>query len=571
MKKSKKVNPIILIGLFMFFVLIVCSNIYASVTFSLSIPTSCSETSIKATWDSVFEETSDNINFTANSSESNRCNSFIAYKLKDGYFYILTGLVLNNQTKIAAGRINTTDSYIAYVHSYKSFNSGTDLGGLAFPNPGYLNKRTQNMSSSDAVSGLNSLFRADGLDTLSSDSSESETFFGYYELVPGSVENITTQLIVNANLSFDYFNFHNQTNSGCIPSWTTHNTTCEINDSLVTYFTDSNNCQQTPSSNQTNQTTVCDYGNNGIIGNLSNINTPLSLEIYINSSLMNLSQNFSGNQRVEFRTGNKTIIEGDFNFSLILNLRNISIENGTSSNKSYMIMRGINMSKTIWLSRVYNATAVCVKSSEVYSISEINSSCQGSNESLMNCPGTSNGIYCEVDGNYLKVSGITSSAVIEFPKSPLCNSNWNCTNFGTCANQVQTRTCTDLNNCNDSYSRPALNQSCVSNNSNSSSCVSDWNCGEWSSCAKSGNQTRSCTDRNSCNSAKKSRTETQACEYAGKSSAGTLILVTIWAVIVIAIIVVAFVIFYYVNKARKKPTTDDLNYYNNPGNSDIRK
>ncbi|MFA5724286.1 MAG: hypothetical protein WC979_08580 [Candidatus Pacearchaeota archaeon] len=566
MKKENNVNRIILIGLFMFFVLVICNNIFASPTFSLSIPSSCSDTSIKATWDSLFEETSEGINFTSNTSESSRCNSFMAYKLKDGYFYILTGMVLSNSTRIAASKMNTTEFYISNVQNFKSFSSGTDLSGFAFPNSGYLNKRTQNISLAEGVTELNNLFRTDGLDTLTQEASSSETLFRYHEYISGSVENITTEFIVNSNYSFSYVNFYNQTNSDCVPVWTAYNTTCEANDSLITYFVDSNNCQQTPASNQT---FGCDYGDNKVIGNSSTIQTSLAIEVYINSTLMNLTQNFSGNQKIEFRTENKTIIEGYWNFSSILNLKNISIEKGITSNRSYLIINGINMTKTIWLSRVSNATSVCVKNEPISSISEISSSCIGTNESLRSCPGTNLGIYCEVDGNYLKISGITNTAVIEYITAPLCNSDWNCTNFSICANQVQTRTCVDLNNCNDTYSRPVLNQSCSSNDANS--CVSDWQCSEWSSCSKSGNQTRSCTDKNICNSAKKSRTETQLCEFAGKATNGTMILVVIWAVIVIAIIVVAFVIFYYVSKARKKPTTQDLNYYNNPSNSDIKK
>lgn len=41
-----------------------------------------------------------------------------------------------------------------------------------------------------------------------------------------------------------------------------------------------------------------------------------------------------------------------------------------------------------------------------------------------------------------------------------CTPNWNCSSFSSCTNSVQTRTCTDLNSCNNLTGRPALNQSC---------------------------------------------------------------------------------------------------------------
>jgi hypothetical protein len=43
-----------------------------------------------------------------------------------------------------------------------------------------------------------------------------------------------------------------------------------------------------------------------------------------------------------------------------------------------------------------------------------------------------------------------------------CEENWTCTNWLPCFNGIQTRTCTDQNNCSTNQSRPALMQTCSS-------------------------------------------------------------------------------------------------------------
>lgn len=41
-----------------------------------------------------------------------------------------------------------------------------------------------------------------------------------------------------------------------------------------------------------------------------------------------------------------------------------------------------------------------------------------------------------------------------------CPTDWKCSEWSTCSNEQQTRTCTDSNNCGNLFSRPALTQSC---------------------------------------------------------------------------------------------------------------
>jgi len=53
-----------------------------------------------------------------------------------------------------------------------------------------------------------------------------------------------------------------------------------------------------------------------------------------------------------------------------------------------------------------------------------------------------------------------------------CTENWDCSDWSTCVSNVQTRTCTDLNNCGTTSLKPATTQSCIA----SCTCKVDSNC-----------------------------------------------------------------------------------------------
>ena len=72
-----------------------------------------------------------------------------------------------------------------------------------------------------------------------------------------------------------------------------------------------------------------------------------------------------------------------------------------------------------------------------------------------------------------------------------CTSNWVCDDWSACANNQQTRTCTDSNNCGVTTGKPAESQTCTA------TCTPNWNCTAWGMCAN-GQQTKICTDSNNC-------------------------------------------------------------------------
>jgi len=177
----------------------------------------------------------------------------------------------------------------------------------------------------------------------------------------------------------------------CTPDWIEVNTSCQINDQIIGYYEDLHNCYTltnlssdnnppdnntyscdycTPDwtcisyddcqpndrkqCNQVNDTDscyaqtslpsdqysgdyseflgFCDYDNNGIIGNETDLNTNIgNLSLVIGNST-NLTSNCTGKElKVEFKQNNTDILEFDYNFSSALNLANITIQKQEST------------------------------------------------------------------------------------------------------------------------------------------------------------------------------------------------------------------------------------------------
>ena len=93
-----------------------------------------------------------------------------------------------------------------------------------------------------------------------------------------------------------------------------------------------------------------------------------------------------------------------------------------------------------------------------------------------------------------------------------CYPSWSCTEWGTCQSDgTQTRVCTDRYNCNSDLNKPDEEQSCTyTGGTVPETCEEDWSCTEWSVCADE-QQTRACTDQNNCETEENKPAETQAC------------------------------------------------------------
>lgn len=82
---------------------------------------------------------------------------------------------------------------------------------------------------------------------------------------------------------------------------------------------------------------------------------------------------------------------------------------------------------------------------------------------------------------------------------PACTERWSCTAWSTCANDKQSRTCTDTNSCGTTLNKPLLTQSCSTTPPPPvSTCLTDWQCGAWSACDAQNRQQRHCVEANQC-------------------------------------------------------------------------
>src|SRR3989344_111837 len=123
----------------------------------------------------------------------------------------------------------------------------------------------------------------------------------------------------------------------------------------------------------------------------------------------------------------------------------------------------------------------------------------------------------DLDGNQRLVNSLYDIGPYEYnsgqPSTPpptQCTESWSCAAWSACLNGTQTRTCTDVNSCGTTVSRPVLSQSCTVP---PPVCTPSWSCTSWTSCSVASAQSRVCTDLNACGVTTGKPTESQACTY----------------------------------------------------------
>lgn len=91
----------------------------------------------------------------------------------------------------------------------------------------------------------------------------------------------------------------------------------------------------------------------------------------------------------------------------------------------------------------------------------------------------------------------------------ICTSLWNWSEWSGCIGGLQIRSVWDEHSCGNEVGKPLINQSC----SGVEGCISNWNCDDWNpvDCPINGIQKRTCTDDNSCDTNKLTKSETQSC------------------------------------------------------------
>ncbi len=239
--------------------------------------------------------------------------------------------------------------------------------------------------------------------------------------------NDTESCYLQTSLSSDeylgnYSEYNYSTCDYCTPDWECSDyDTCQTNDRKQCNQTnDINVCYMKTNlssdlySNNFSELKLgyCDYNNDGVIGTFSDINTTLN-----NASII------IKNETVEFKEGNNTVIEFNFNFSNgYLNFFNIIIEKqNNTQTRGYIRISGINLTsqnktKTVYIERIdSNSNKICILDAEVDSIDDMSSDCSGLNEVSLNCNGVQSGSYrCTLNSLTYKLEGLSHSAAIEY-------------------------------------------------------------------------------------------------------------------------------------------------------------
>lgn len=213
-----------------------------------------------------------------------------------------------------------------------------------------------------------------------------------------------------------------------------------------------------------------DFDNDGIsddvdtlLGNISHITTNIKGIVLEVNNDTNTSKAFAGKQTVKFTNGTDVIISFTFNFSKgNLSMAGITIQKqDKDAANGGIVIEGIDLSsqgetKTVYVDRISGEDYVCVIDEEIASITEAPSSeCNGEGEIPLACPGSSGAYSCSVEGNKLKVEGLTHSGLTESTYSPAspsggggggytCKPNYECAAITECSPAgKRTEICTD--------------------------------------------------------------------------------------------------------------------------------
>jgi hypothetical protein len=531
-------------------------------------PNNCTNTAISSIWDSIFQESSQNIVIFTNDTASNfsGCDRYIAYKNNSNMFYVLYGMNEERANMVYAMKANVSYNEIDIIKSNSSYYVNNEFGGFLvfymFLPTNETRLRTNNITNADyAASEFVNTFKINFGSYPHTWKREStygfeENYNLYTSQINESNANLATIMATNIYESIfkNIYAYMNGTFaiiqpplSSCTPNWGEFNIDCQINDKKIIYYLDLKFCNN-ETGKPINKTEYCDYDYNGLIGNFSNATlTRVNPKININGTELNYSLNYTNIEKVEFIYANKTIIEFNWNFSIPLNLENITIEKqDSSSERGYLIINGIDSEKAVILDRLNsNSSAVCIKNQEIASISNISNGCNESGEYLVSCPGTNSSYQCNItDSTHFKILGLTHSAVTEMmnnqSQQTVCTP-LDCISLGkNCGSWIET-SCNTTLNCGSCINNQICNPSGICENS----CTPNWNCTEYKpkECPENQTQTRDCQDKNNCGISEGKPQETQSCEYIKTDNSKMIIIIgTLALIILITVLVIILII-----------------------------
>lgn len=219
---------------------LVLLNIFLTSGLSIvpTIPSDCSNTSIKNAWDNIFQIDSSNINISTSTNNATVCNAFYAYKTNGNQAYVLVGKNFNNEVKILGFYANATSAMISSLNissiNYTDDKVSTFLSGI---NTSRIYSRTLNLSN--ASSEFNSVFKASPVFQQTGDifvAGENDTTL--------SGELKTDSYTIFANYTSEWFLF-SQTAGGCVENWVCSNWTSCTNSTQNRTCNEANNCNST--------------------------------------------------------------------------------------------------------------------------------------------------------------------------------------------------------------------------------------------------------------------------------------------------------------------------------------
>ncbi len=203
------------------------------------------------------------------------------------------------------------------------------------------------------------------------------------------------------------------------------------------------------------------------------------------------------------------------------------------------------------------STQVCIKDTNDTSVSGVSQLCDDDDEILLDCPGEDEGYSCDIVDYRFVVAGLRHSAVMEFVEpgadNATCVPDWQCEDWGACINNTRSRECSDINYCYDLTGKPAPNESCYEPLSNltgagytpSKKCV--WECTQWDplTCpADTKMQSRTCTETNNCGSLTGKPLESKTCILQGSDTIFYVLIIVIFLAILTIIGIIAYTLIH---------------------------
>ncbi|MFH1289948.1 MAG: hypothetical protein ABIH92_00920 [Nanoarchaeota archaeon] len=485
------------------------------------IPQDCSNESIEAVWDVVFEPstvTSEDLIFFVDDSAQDRCDDFIAYKTDGTVLYYLWGdhYIIEGRSRSSGGFLEYyydfemkefIGAYINYTQDYfdnvlmpelalaDTHNDVFNVLEDSFEEANW-SLVIRNFSLINASEHFDEIFQYVPEESWSSDSSS--MFGDYYSFFeqegdyPPHNNETYGWVVVNYSYSFMGYRQRDEYNIVyCQSNWTPENGTCEEGDEFVIWYRDLNGCANA-TDRPANGTGYCDYDGNNIIGTAGDIDDDhWDADVYIDDEEINYSIDYSTleEELVELYDDDENVVrvEFDHDFTLgPLNLKIMRIEiQDDNDDFGYIVVEGIDVEKIVRVDKLGDREAICVEDREVDDIEDIDEDCDGTAEHYIGCPGEDEDeeFECDIDGDVYVVSGLTDSGVRELLSVPaaVCDSSHLslCTTQGTC---IDAGGYWYDNTCN-------ANQN--------PTCTSSWSCGDWGGCVN-GVRTKVCTDANGC-------------------------------------------------------------------------